>query len=84
MFRLGVVAVFSGGCWCFQEELVDRVLICDLDVHQGDGTAEILKERQVDVKKAWSFRGMHSRFATLNLVFCKSGDMHALGYCKYI
>lgn len=34
--------------------------------------------------KAWSFRGMHSRFATLNLVFCKSGDMHALGYCKYI
>lgn len=50
MFRLGVVAVFSGGCWCFQEELVDRVLICDLDVHQGDGTAEILKERQVDVK----------------------------------
>eukprot|EP00434_Breviolum_minutum_P022371 symbB.v1.2.019745.t1/scaffold1627.1/size108904/4 len=33
-----------------KEELVDRVLICDLDVHQGDGTAEILKERQVDVK----------------------------------
>lgn len=49
--RLGVVVVvFSGDCWCFQEELVDRVLICDLDVHQGDGTAEILKERQVDVK----------------------------------
>ena len=27
-----------------EEEAVARLLICDLDVHQGDGTAEILKE----------------------------------------
>lgn len=27
-----------------KEEAVARLLICDLDVHQGDGTAEILKE----------------------------------------
>eukprot|EP00435_Cladocopium_sp_Y103_P040159 s74_g10.t2 len=27
-----------------QEEAVARLLICDLDVHQGDGTAEILKD----------------------------------------
>ncbi|CAE7727060.1 unnamed protein product, partial [Symbiodinium sp. CCMP2456] len=27
-----------------QEGVVSRILICDLDVHQGDGTAEILRE----------------------------------------
>ena len=38
---------------------MDRVLICDLDVHQGDGTAEILKELSwADVEGGRSFRGM--------------------------
>ena len=27
-----------------QEGHVQRLLICDLDVHQGDGTAEILRD----------------------------------------
>lgn len=51
MLRLPICFGWLVGSRCLQEELVDRVLICDLDVHQGDGTAEILKERQVDVKK---------------------------------
>ncbi len=42
--------------WLLKEKLVDRILIIDLDVHQGNGTAELFQ----DSKNVYTF-SMHGK-----------------------
>ena len=58
---------------------VDRVLIVDLDVHQGDGTAAMLAHEP----RAFTYRySFYRKYSQRSMIYCRQNPIASLVRCE--